>query len=548
MGTNAFEKPIAANPISQFVELPLQFIDQALERRQEKFDTNKAKVGAMEDLWLNTKARSVDTKRHQEILAEKDAMVDDVVDRVGGDYGRVGGYVDKMERDLRRELTSGELGTINQNYTRAAEYRADLGERKAKGEVSDSGYALGMQSLQKGKTSQLDSGAWSQFNGYVAQDYYDVNKALIDYSKNIKDQYSADGTVTYMTKNRAANFIYEQAIGDSKLLGSLSEELVAHGLQPTQENLTKLIQERTDPVAGKLAFQKNDMYKKMQLNKARAENKTSIITGGYATAPTLKNGENYKGGAGGWFADQWRKINGASNDEYNAWAKSEVGKNMKARYETGTGKTLSDDAYTAMAQFDEFSAKVKGDSSKVNQIETYTDYNKLKSIENSVINPNTGHPRVTSDTIFDSEGNKVSHDDIGGLGDGGKSTLSYIGNVVGSKGSYPPGTRVISDGKDQYYIMPNEKTEITSADGAIWHINNSRYTASGSGSVVLSGAAAKSMSVPDGTYKVTRNPKVKVSRPDGSVAEIPGVIVSGSNGVTRIMVETPTGFRSLSKN
>jgi hypothetical protein len=163
---NLFEKPIAANPMSEFVGLPLDFISKTLEKRQTKYDTAKADIEAQDESLLGLKFLPGDRARHMELQAEQDQKLNKIIDDANGDYSTIQGSLDRYKRDLNREMNYGELGAQNKNYIAAAAKSKKLEDMFMEGKISEQGVAGFRNSMQTHRTLQTEAGGFTPFHGY----------------------------------------------------------------------------------------------------------------------------------------------------------------------------------------------------------------------------------------------------------------------------------------------------------------------------------------------------------------------------------------------
>ena len=177
---NLFEKPIAANPMSEFSGLPLDFIAKSLERRQQKYDIAKADLAAQEESLLGLKFLPGDRERHMEIQGEYDARLDKIVEDAGGDYSMIQGSLDRYKRDLSREMKFGELGAQGSAYTAAMTQSKKLSDMLTEGKISEWGMSKFNAGLQSHKTNRTDAGGWTTFSGYNPSTEMDPVKVMHD--------------------------------------------------------------------------------------------------------------------------------------------------------------------------------------------------------------------------------------------------------------------------------------------------------------------------------------------------------------------------------
>jgi len=99
--------------------LPFEAIAAAGSMRQQQYDTNVAKAGAISDAINKVSALEPDVNRKNNILGEYESKIDKLIEEAGGDYGQISGGITQLNRDFNKELTRGKLASIQSNYASA---------------------------------------------------------------------------------------------------------------------------------------------------------------------------------------------------------------------------------------------------------------------------------------------------------------------------------------------------------------------------------------------------------------------------------------------
>ena len=199
---NLFEKPVAANPVSTFSQLPLQFINQLEQQNEAKNDKAQQMISMIDDTLLGTKALSGDAGRHREIIEGYNTQLDAIVASAGGDYGSVRGELDNLKYKIRKDLSSnGELGSINAAFKGGIASREDLFKRHQDKKISYAGLQEGLSKLASHKTTQNEAGQWSSFSGYNPSNVSDVVSALQGQADEIVKKVDNDGQAYRSSKD-----------------------------------------------------------------------------------------------------------------------------------------------------------------------------------------------------------------------------------------------------------------------------------------------------------------------------------------------------------
>ena len=116
MPVSLFDKPIAAKPMSEFVALPLQFIDRTIQRRQAKYDKAQAEIDEIESDFVKSNALPGDAARAREIKDKYHAEIEAMAEAAGEDYSQIAAPMSRLSRRIKRDLSYGELGAQNRAY------------------------------------------------------------------------------------------------------------------------------------------------------------------------------------------------------------------------------------------------------------------------------------------------------------------------------------------------------------------------------------------------------------------------------------------------
>jgi len=229
---NLFEKPIATQPMSEFVGLPLDFISKKLEQKQLKYDTAKADIAAQEDSMLGLKFLPGDRERHMELQGQWDAKLDQIIENAGGDYSQIQAPLDQWKRAMNREISYGELGFQGQNYAAAHSKFKKLDEMLTEGKIREGGLNRFKQSMQTHVTTSTEAGGFSGFKGYspsAEMDPLGVIHDTIDEVVAQSDENGYDGR----TRGRVLSGINNLMRTNPNIMKSLQEQ---YGVSPKDPN------------------------------------------------------------------------------------------------------------------------------------------------------------------------------------------------------------------------------------------------------------------------------------------------------------------------
>ena len=120
MAINRYSKgPIAADVQSNFIPLPIDLLDRQMQREQTKYDTAKSFIGSAQEAVYGVKGMSPDSETLKQITSQYDDEIQKEIESVGGDYGKLKSYSDVLAKKVTKDIMSGHLGAINNNFVKS---------------------------------------------------------------------------------------------------------------------------------------------------------------------------------------------------------------------------------------------------------------------------------------------------------------------------------------------------------------------------------------------------------------------------------------------
>jgi hypothetical protein len=230
--------PIQADVQSEFIPLPLDLINRQLEQRQQTYDVVKTALGTTKDTLYGIKGLSQDQEVVKSILGQYEQDIAKTIEGSRGDYSQLTAYADSLGEKVKRDIQSGQLGAIQNNYIQAMSHKEDLDKRYKEGKISKEGYNLGLSSISAFEgTKEIEDG-YSRFSGYDPVNYVDVGKRADDYGTEIADQYDKEGR-KYINGDKATSLIEKNLWNDTEVREFAKEQVLA----------TLTPEERNDPMA-----------------------------------------------------------------------------------------------------------------------------------------------------------------------------------------------------------------------------------------------------------------------------------------------------------
>ena len=249
--------PQAADVASEYIPMPVEFLAGKVQQKQQAFDMAEATLKEGEDLLYGVKGLRQDEPRLREIQAKYSKDLDNALAENDGDYGQMIGYARSVGRDLKRNLTSGELSAISGNYSKGMAWQADLADRMKTSKISREQYQGALGSTNFAGTN-YKAGAFESFDGYTPSDYYNVSEATQKIGKNLAEQYDAKGQ-KFQTTKRSSQLIQAQLLSDQQARESLLEEVRFENPNATNTELNAAFREKVkrhgDVAGAALAFQ-----------------------------------------------------------------------------------------------------------------------------------------------------------------------------------------------------------------------------------------------------------------------------------------------------
>jgi len=357
---NLFEKPIAANPMSEFVGLPLDFIQRTMERRQSKYDVAKADMEAQEDSLLGLKFLPGDRERHMEIQEGFQSRIDSIVDEAGGDYSMVQAPLDRLKREMKREMSYGELGAQGSAYNKAMSKYKILDEMHTKGDIRQGGMNLFNQSMQDHRTQKTASGGFTPFNGYSPATEMNPLEVMHKTINEVVAQSQSDGTKG-RSRSRILNGLDNLFRNNPNVVKAMKEEYLTTQKDPTDEGFKEWMTRTTEGIVDAKEYQ----------DKIESKNATGNFTDYQLIGvqrPGSSKGSNKMTGGSMIRPKAWLGL----TRESDAFFASEDGKELQAALEHNSGTTMPSDPVERVAWVEDLmeenstiNVPISGDISKV---------------------------------------------------------------------------------------------------------------------------------------------------------------------------------------
>ena len=524
---NLFDKPIAANPLSSFSALPLQFIDQSLQRKQAQYDKTRSEVEEMEDLFLNTKALPGDQARNKEILQGYEQKIDAIIESSDGDYSQVLAPLTTLKRSIKKDMSYGELGAQKTAYASAMGQQEEYRKLLQQSKIQQSGYDSFVKSVSQHVTSPNDAGGFNRFAGYSPSNVVDPVKFVSNAADEINAKYDEEG---------------QAFISSDNVLTSISNKLQSNPniMKSVKENFLSTY--RGDPKDANTAFKSyyENMIKKVVEEKAyKKYNKvTEGGTGGKKSQtpgftfknfqlPNIKGDFEYSGASMARGKDWANKLLGvATTEEFDKSISTPEAKKRIRYMEIKSGEKFPADFYAQQDWLQRNSS-----TPIVQDVVTRPAYDaelaNWVTREGQLKNPTGG--------MYNQQGQPMSGDEIkDAMGKNDDGTAARALGIVNAGGTYPKGSAIIQGKNGALMIqVPTDTKTLQSKEYAMWQISKVRMTNTGSDVIKLNMPLTSSTgkSIPAGVYQTTHNIQDKTIE-----QEYPNSVVLSQNGTPKYIV------------
>jgi hypothetical protein len=454
---NLFEKPIAANPMSEFVGLPMEFIDQAMQRKTEQFHKGKAEVAAQEASLLNLQYLAGDTQRHHELQGQYQQELDNIVESASGDYGNVQGALDVFTRRLKAETSPhGELGAQQSAFNTAMKMKEVEDKKLAEGKSSQEGYNKFLGTIGQHKTVEGSDGGFNSFQGYSSSTIVDPIKAIQDGVDEIKAQYDEEGTESVNSERISANAL-AKIKGNTNLYRALEERV--YGKVDAKGNPVSADAYAQSVIAGVIS----DKEYEKKITRANADGSGKQSTAGQifqkiGQPKYMQGNMTITGGSVPLLRDLGKKVLGV--DSWREFEKNLNSPEGRARVDFIEWKTQTK-MPTEIHEARNWLIENAGEG-KVSQVQAR---GATPSEQANVDNEGVFNDQEAA--VYDMEGNPLSGKDVNRIqgsssttDGGGKKTTKLTAIMLSG---HPPGTKVIvSHDGNTYFQHPSDPKVINS--------------------------------------------------------------------------------------
>ena len=512
---NLFEKPIAANPMSEFVALPLQFIDQTIQRRQAKYDKARADQDAMEDTLYGSKFLPGDSERNLAIREGYEKQMDEIVESVGGDYSQVSGRLDGLKRRIKQDLQYGELGAQGKNYAAAMKHRETQEGLYQASKIQKSGLDLALSGISSHRTTPNEKGGFSSYSGYSPSNIVNPVKTISDMVDEINIKYDQEGQ-GYISPDLVMNNISNTLSTMPDVTRSL-REVFESGYSGKPEDKTEAFKKFYASTIKNIIETKQ--YEKVNTPAQGGTGGKGAITPGFVLPnfqmPNISGEMGIKGGSIP-LGRKWVKdlLGLDSTAEFTKSINTKDSQERIRYMEKKFNSTFPTNPYDQQQWLEEHMTK-GAVRPMVTRQATNAELGQFMTKDGQLKNPRVGLYGENGEPLSDDE----MKDFIGKKEDG---SVARVLGIVSSGGQHAPGSIIVSGKNGAVAVQPPSTVDVlTSPDHALWSINKVKGTHTGKTSIKLDyplygseeGEDGKPLQIPEGHYQTVHNINVDKDDP-----------------------------------
>jgi hypothetical protein len=511
---NLFERPIAANPLSEFVGLPMELLQSAVQKRQSDYDQAKDTMEKQRDVLLGTTSSAADKARQTAILAGFETKIENVADEVGGDYSLVRPQLDTLTRQIKQELGSGELGSIHKNAGLMAAYRKELEDNYTGGKSQYSGYKMGLQSMNKFKTTLGENNTWSSFSGYTPSHVANVGEKLDEFAKNVQAKYMADGNkiVSVGDVSKAMyGYLQDTPAAIQALQENFQVNYTGDPKNATKE-FKKYVADTVSKVASYNVYQEVSKKSDAQLER-EYEDEQAAQMGTVSSdwqVPGLGGSLSYEEGGASWLKNAGAKMGLGTTEGHQKWVNSAEGKETIKLMEQSSGKKFPVSTKDNSRYLDQVNW-LEEQSSK--PLRATLEFGALTDREKKLYTTDNGMPLAINGAIYKKGSTTpISKEERAAmLGDGKTNRPYVVGILRGGVGHFTPGSvAYIGADHEEYIAETRDPRVLRSPEFGMHLLKTAKLSNTGKNTATLQAPIINKDSgkvlVPPGTYTTKKDP------------------------------------------
>jgi len=143
MAVNIYDQPFQAQYMNTYVPMPYQEILQAGAMKQERYDLSEELREDLDDQLMQSKYlkwSAEDAAMVKEKQEEFTNRINNKIEEVGGDYGKILPFIKAERRKYQNEMATGQLGKAADNYQRYWENYEEEKKRLKDGKINENSF------------------------------------------------------------------------------------------------------------------------------------------------------------------------------------------------------------------------------------------------------------------------------------------------------------------------------------------------------------------------------------------------------------------------
>ncbi|HEC41861.1 hypothetical protein LCGC14_1339470 [marine sediment metagenome] len=488
---NLFDKPIAAKPMSEFTALPLQFIDQTIQRRQAKHDKARAEMDEAEDDLYGSKFLIGDAPRNLELREGYEAQMDRIVEAADGDYSRVAAPLNTLKRRIKRDLQYGELGAQTRAYQTAMKQKETMEGLYQTDKIQRTGMDRFLASISKHKTIPTGSGSYSTFQGYTPSNVTDPVKVIQDSVDEINAKFDAEGA-KFINRQAIMTNVSNKLRNNPDIIRSLMENYQALG--KTEQTFEQYYTKTIEAVVSDKRYQ--EILKSLKHKGQTMAPGTTILD---VQQPRITGKSAYTGGSSMYGRALGKLLGMNATKTHDEFIASTEGKRLIEYMQKKSGTIMPKDSYLDQVKWIEDNIIIPKQSSIVIG-ETDPDILEFAVTSKGFLN--------YSGAITNKEGKLLDAKEIKSIqGSTEQGNVTRIIGTVKAGGMHPQGSYVLmSKDGEIYFQEPGDPKTLNSQSYNLSQIDNVKLTNTGELDIHLNAGIQDPKTgktvIPRGSYNV----------------------------------------------
>jgi hypothetical protein len=172
---NLYDKPVNLDFINTYVSPDFNMLMKSGAAMQQRSDQAQLTEEQMQDKLLQVNALEYDKELRDQKVSEYEDAISKKLEEAGGSYMKIAPFIKEQRKKLHRDLTRGDLSTIQGNYTRFTKWYQENKEKAADGTINKGNFDLATGQVLRDYEEKRATGELENINLYnlvKANDYH----------------------------------------------------------------------------------------------------------------------------------------------------------------------------------------------------------------------------------------------------------------------------------------------------------------------------------------------------------------------------------------